>query len=276
LAVGNSFSGNATRHLGKLVEASGGGNRLIFGHAMIPGCPLEKHVLLAEAFEKDPNDPKGRPYAKQASLRDMLERDKWDYVTIQQASIKSFDIATYRPWAKKLHDYIKRYAPQAEVLVHQTWAYRDDDPLFRDGSFTPEMMHNQLTQAYRTIAAELNCRILPVGDAFYAVRQLPSWQFNVNRKIDPKQYKYPQAPDQGKSLHVGWKWLEKNGKRTLPLDAHHANLAGEYLGGCVWFELLYGQSVVGNSHVPRGLSAEDAITLQEAAHQVVGAAAKRP
>lgn len=29
------------------------------------------------------------------------------------------------------------------------------------------------------------------------------------------------------------------------MDGHHANLAGEYLGACVWYEELFGDSVVG-------------------------------
>ena len=45
----------------------------------------------------------------------------------------------------------------------------------------------------------------------------------------------------------------KDGKTTLGKDGHHANLAGEYLGACVWYEVLFGESVVGNKYVPPGL-----------------------
>jgi hypothetical protein len=53
-------------------------------------------VQLAEAFENDPQDPVGRPDAGKSSLRDLLQREQWDYVTIQQASIKSFELDSYR------------------------------------------------------------------------------------------------------------------------------------------------------------------------------------
>lgn len=277
LAVGNSFSGNTTRFLGDLVAASTGGNRLTFGHAMIGGCPLEKHVRLAEAFEKDPQDPLGRPYSGKSSLREMLQRQTWDYVTIQQASIKSFELESYRPWAQKLRDYIKRYAPQAEVLVHQTWAYREDDSLFRSGAFSADSMHRRLSEAYTTIAAELGCRVIPVGDAFQMVRQDPAWRFDAKRVIDPKAYPYPQLPEQGRTLHAGWRWrTTKDGRHVLANDTHHAGLAGEYLGACVWFELLYQQNVVENTFVPRGLPAEDARFLRAVAHRVVSAGAHSP
>src|SRR5438067_980193 len=55
LAVGNSFSGNATKYLPAIVAASG--NKLTLGHASIGGCPLERHWRHAAAFEADPDDP---------------------------------------------------------------------------------------------------------------------------------------------------------------------------------------------------------------------------
>ena len=58
LAVGNSFSANATRYLPDIVRVSG--NVLTFGHAAVGGCSLEQHWSYVEAFEKNPDDPKGR------------------------------------------------------------------------------------------------------------------------------------------------------------------------------------------------------------------------
>lgn len=268
LAVGNSFSGNASRYLGDLVKASGG-NRLTFGHASIGGCSLEKHVRLAEAFDKDPKDPTGRPYSNNTeSLRSLLQKEKWDYVTIQQASMKSTDLKTYRPWAKRLYDYIKRYAPHAEVLIHETWAYREDDALFRAADFSADIMHQRLCEAYGAIAAELRCRVIPVGDAFHAAR-MAGWGHSAKAVVDPNAWQFPELPEQGRTLHAGWRWKTCNGTHALSNDTHHAGVAGEYLGGCVWFEFLFQQTVVGNSFVPRGLSREDARCLQNVAHQVV-------
>ncbi len=89
------------------------------------------------------------------------------------ASIKSHDIANYRPSASELRDYIKKFAPNSEIVVHQTWAYRVDDPRFTKPSEKPgepatqEAMYTGLTSAYNTIARELGgLRIIPTGDAF--------------------------------------------------------------------------------------------------------------
>ena len=54
-------------------------------------------------------------------------------------------------------------------------------------------------------------------------------------------------------------------KKAIGIDGHHANVAGEYLGACVFYEFLYGDSVVGNPFVPKGLDANFARFLQETA-----------
>ena len=56
---------------------------------------------------------------------------------------------------------------------------------------------------------------------------------------------------------------------TLGMDGHHANLPGEYLGACVWYEVLFGDSPVGLAFIPKGLDAEFARFLQETAHRAV-------
>jgi hypothetical protein len=72
-------------------------------------------------------------------------------------------------------------------------------------------------------------------------------------------------------LHKGYNWKRdaSTGVATLGKDGTHANAQGEYLLGCVWFEFLFGQSVIGNSFVPAGVAAEDAAILQRIAHSVV-------
>ena len=86
----------------------------------------------------------------------------------------------------------------------------------------------------------------------------------------PSEYKYPDLPPQTHSLNKGYAWkADGAGKQTLGMDGHHANTAGEYLGGCVWFEVRFGQSVVGNTFVPKGLTPADVQLLQRIAHETV-------
>src|SRR3954470_25043058 len=81
--VGNSFSGNATKFLPDLAKA--GGHNLVLRTASVGGAPLALHWGKAEAHEKDPADPAGL-YGSKKGLREELRAEKWDFVTIQQAS----------------------------------------------------------------------------------------------------------------------------------------------------------------------------------------------
>ena len=278
LTVGNSFSANATRHLDALTKAAG--NVLIHQPIVVGGASLELHWGRAAAHEQDPLNTNGF-YGKQ-SLKQHLVAQPWDFVTIQQASIKSHDIATYRPFAQQLNDYIKQHAPKAAVLVHQTWAYRVDDPRFSVAApkagepKTQAEMYQMLTSAYTTIAAELGARRLPVGDAFYLADTDPKWGYQPDAKYDFKNKEQAALPDQTHSLHVGWRMAKgKDGKTALGMDGHHANMAGEYLGACVWYEVLFGESVVGNTFTTPGLDKAYARFLQETAHKAVLASSTR-
>ena len=279
LTVGNSFSQNATRQLGNLVTNAG--HVLIHQPIVVGGASLELHWGRAAAYEKDPQSTNGL-YSNKQSLKQMLTAQPWDFVTIQQASIKSHDLATYRPFAKQLHDYIKQHAPKAELLMHQTWAYRVDDPRFSVAApkagepATQADMYRMLTSAYTTVAAELGIRRIPVGDAFYLADTDPKWGYQRDAKYDFKDKTQTALPDQKHSLHVGWRRAKgKDGKESLGMDGHHANAAGEYLGACVWYEVLFGESVVGNALTTPGLDKTYAHFLQETAHRAVLASRTR-
>src|SRR6476620_5896982 len=127
LTVGNSFSENATKYLDRIVKA--GGNTLVHHRCVIGGSGPDQHLAKAALHEKAPTDKAGL-YGSGKSLKQELLAEKWDIITIQQASIRSHDVATYRPVAKELFDTIKKYAPASEIVIHQTWAYRVDDPRF--------------------------------------------------------------------------------------------------------------------------------------------------
>ncbi len=276
LAIGNSFSGNTSKYLNDIVKSSGN-CELVFGHAMIGGCPLEKHWNLACKNEANPEDPEGKPYmykGKKIGLKEMLAAEKWQYVTIQQYSLISFKIESYRPYAKNLYDYIKKYAPDAEVVIHQTWAYRPDDKDLFKGDFNAVKMYQQLTEAYYTIAKELGCRVIPVGSAFQLAYESPEWEFKTDPAFDYANPKYPDLPQQLHSLNAGYSWKTTGETRKLGVDTHHANSAGEYLGGCVWFEFFFKEDARKIKFKPLKMTEEDAAFLINIAHKVVSDKAK--
>jgi hypothetical protein len=158
--------------------------------------------------------------------------------------------------------------------MHQTWAYRVDDPRFNRESAPPgepttqKKMYEGLSSAYRMIAGELGVRMIPVGDAFYSVDNHPKWGYRPDKKFDFKNAAPPSLPDQTHSLHIGWRWVTaKDGKKTLAMDGHHASVAGQYLAACVFYEALFAENVVGNSFVPQEIDRDYAHFLRESAHQ---------
>ena len=271
LAVGNSFSANALHYFGDIVRASG--NSVVAKNAMIGGCDFERHMRHADAFEANPGDPAGHPYPGGQSLKELLVEQRWDFVTIQQASPKSFKPETFHPHVDRLIAYIKKYAPQAEIVIHETWAYRDDHSFWGQTNLNTDVMYKGVRAAYYGLAKDTGFRLIPCGDAMEAARRDPQWgRFVPDASFDPKTAVYPALPQHEKrSLHNGYGWSKdaKTGAYVLGKDAFHANDCGEYLLGCVWFEFFFGQNAVGNAFVPKGVPKEDAAILQRIAHRVV-------
>lgn len=275
LTVGNSFAGNALTYLPDLAEEAG--HTLVVGLANLGGCSLERHWNHAAAFEADPKSKAGSPYGGgKSSLSDLLKSRQWDFITIQQASIKSHDITTYEPFARELVKYLRERAPESKILVHQTWAYRVDDPRFslddkKEGPATQQEMYEQVRNAYHTVAKEFDLQILPSGDAMYLADTDPKWGFRPDLGFDSKKAVYPDIPMQEHSLHTGWAWRKspKNGEWALRMDGHHASATGCFLIGATWFEVLFDESVVENPFVPEGIDVEYAKFLKSVAHRAV-------
>jgi len=270
--VGNSFSNNATRYLPDLARA--GGHELIMGTAQTGGCSFARHWHAVEAWLANPDDPNGKIYGGK-SLSEHLGQGPWDVITFQQFSLHSSAIGTYRPYAPKLHAHLRRLQPRAEILMHQTWAYRVDAARFglidgeRSASNQREMWVSSRA-AYWEIARELRTRVIPTGDAFWRIDSDPQWGFRPDPKFDEKTARHPALPDQTHSLHRGYRW---SAEQKLTKDANHANVAGEYLGALVWYAVLFQESPERLVFVPPGLAPAFAAHLRRVAWQTVQAVA---
>lgn len=272
LTIGNSFADNALTYLPAIVESDG--QTLIVSRANLGGCTMERHWKHVAAFEEDPGSKNGSPYQNgKSSLDSLLRKEPWDFITIQQVSTKSHDPATYRPFANDLHQYIKERAPDSQIMLHQIWAYRVDDPRFvakNEGKLphTHEIMYQQVRKAYHTLAEELNTGIIPSGDAMYLADIDPKWGYRPDTEYDFANPVFPNLPKQTHSLHTGWHW-RKSGEKApvLRIDGHHASNAGKYLLGCLWYEMLFDRDVTAVDYVPEGIDKAYAAHLRKIAHQ---------
>jgi hypothetical protein len=266
--VGNSFSNNATRFLPDLAKA--GGHELIMGKAQTGGCSFERHWNAVEAFLANRDDPKGKIYGGK-SLHDHIRGATWDVITVQQYSLHSPDYATYQPYATKLHAHLKKLQPGAEIVIHQTWAYRSDAAKFGQigggkSAASDREMWEKSRAAYWQLADDIGARVIPTGDAFWRVVSDPKWGYKRDARFDAKTAVHPALPDQTHSLHVGYRW---NAEKKLGMDANHANVAGEYLGALVWYGFLFNESPEKLSFVPPGITADFAGQLRRVAWQIV-------
>lgn len=300
LMIGNSFAGNAAEYLDEITEA--GGRQITIGLAITAGAPLDRHATRAKLALDQPDEPLSHPYPakylpgyptptngtlpdpgddgtvggeSKVSLRDALSYRTWDVVSIQQASYKSFKPETYEPYATELIALIRQTNPAARVLVHQTWAYRIDSPRLARWKMSQQQMHEQLTAAYNDLAVRHNLEQVPVGDAFALARKQPMWTYRIDETYDRQNPVPGQIPDQAGSLTVGHYWRDdpSTGEAKFRIDAFHANRAGRYLAGCVWYEVLFGEEAdvtqVHNYKPRRGVSEPQAQSLRTIAAKAV-------
>jgi hypothetical protein len=274
LTIGNSFADYPLSYLPDLAKA--GGKTLLLGRANPGGCPLARHAEYLAAALADPADPKGRLYKNSpafnlpgrdtVSLPEALAAQAWEIVTIQQASFDSYKPETYHPAVDQLIAAIHKFAPQAEIVVQETWVYRDDHPLFHGKeAMTQQKMYEGLRAAYHQLAAANGFRIIPTGDAMELARKSPRWTFVADPNFDFKNPPEGKLPNESGSLWSGWSWSKptKAGEQAkLLLDGKHTSIAGKYLGAVVWYQTLFNADTVPDSFVPKGLSAEETADLR--------------
>lgn len=271
LTVGNSFSNNATTYLPQMFKS--GHNRFkVDRSASLGGHGFDCHLNYVHKYDKDPKDIEGRPYnkgrRKNISLQEILASEKWDFVTIQQVSSKSPDAATFKD-AIELYELIKKLAPSAEVLLHETWSYREDSLWLKEHDYTEKQMYDLLHRNYIALAKKLGLRVLPTGAAMQLAINSPEWNLKLSNK-DSKTLKPDESMDDFRSLHVGYHWGfdEEDNKEILIFDPNHASNYGCFLGGAVWYEFFCG-NVEKNNYCPHGIKRKEAAILRKIAAQAI-------
>lgn len=271
LTIGNSFSNSVTCFLPEVVK-SVPGCELVLEEASHGGCELHRHWRYIECEESDLVFSMYQD--RRWKLREILAREEWDVVTIQQASRYSWKPETYQPYASMICDYIRKHAPQAEIVLQQTWAYRTDDPqlaVYGLWGISQEEMYERLTLAYEQIAKELSLRIIPTGHAVQLARRQQQEPFQAYPPAMLKTLRWPDLPPQAGSLvgKIYWAKNQETGELELHRDTIHLNTRGKFLQACVWFGFLMQRPVEEISFVPTEIGAQDAIFLRDIAAQTL-------
>ena len=238
LMIGNSFSICNLWQMPQVAESMG--KKLDIVSLYIGGCSLERHWNNVVAASTNATFKPYRfdriTYGKHVvekgavNIPDALAMDKWDVVTLQQARHFSWDPATYHPWGDNLVAKIRELAPQAKIVVQETWSYPPWDKRLRKFGFDQVEMYARLHDAYAAFAGKYGFDVIPVGTAA---------EF---------------APD-------------RNTLFTKP--DFHFNRTGEYLQGLVWTAKLFGVDVRSCAYRPSWLDAARADELKAAAMDAV-------
>lgn len=238
LSIGNSFSTDATRYLHSIAKSEGENVKSV--NLYIGGCPLSRHYVNMnnDAAEYD-FEFNGERTGIKVSIKQALQSEIWDIVTLQQVSSQSVDYNTYQPYLSTIAEYVRFHAPKARIMMIQTWAYEEgSERLTKEMGYRSQSdMYKALERAYRSAAASIgDVQIIPCGEAFQ------------------------------KLIEAGIKKVHR--------DTFHATLGlGRYTLGLVMYEMITGKSCIGNPfrELDEPASERDIKTAQECAHRVCAA-----
>ena len=286
LMVGNSFSVCVLKEMPQC--AADAGVVLDLASLYIGGCPLEKHwanvkkagdenfkpykVSYSYASVKSKEDAPVAKLGRFTNIPQALKADKWDIVTIQQASPKSPFSETYEPYAKKLIATIREHAPQAEIVIQQTWSYTPYSDFLGKKNFTPKTMYAAIEAAYAKLAERYGLRVIPTGCAVDMYRdRLPVNYGKVLSKEEIAAIAKPVHVDFHGDPVGSSKWAKgRKGQKDasavkLRIDASHLNREGHYLQACTWLATLFGYDVTKLKYAPKWLSPERAALMRTCA-----------
>jgi hypothetical protein len=170
-----------------------------------------------------------------------ISADTWDYVVLQdQSQLPSFpwwqveqDVL---PYAAQLCDSIRAANECAIPLFFNTWGRRDGDSQW-DSINTFDKMNQRLINAYGHMADVNTGKRAPVAVGF--------------NHVDDDTAPVVTHTD----LYAG--------------DGSHPSEQGSYLTACIFYEMIFETTCIGNTHISTGVSGAEATYLQNVAHHVV-------
>ncbi len=238
LAIGNSFSRDATAYLHDVCENLGIETHVV--NLYIGGCNLERHwnnILKDErAYQYQEN---GVVTDRYVSIDEILHSMHWDYIVTQQSSHDSGWLDTYEPFAGLLFEHVRKEVPGAQICMQQTWAYETDSDhgCFIRYNCDQDEMYRRSRENYHTIAEKYGIPLIPCGDVIQNIRKHP--EFNV-----------------------------PEGGRSICRDGFHMHfLYGRYALACTWAKALLDAPVGECTYIPKCSDTDE--ELDEALFSVV-------
>lgn len=275
LMIGNSFSICVGSFLPQMVRCFPG-NTLKLTSCYIGGCSFETHW---NNFVEAGRNPEFSPYritvwdsttlkkpVFKGNVNDRLKNEKYDIVTIQQASRYSVDYESYQPFADNLIKEIKRYQPQAEIVIQQTWSYRADARFLQENNISNTEMYSSLEKAYRQLAKDYGFRMIPTGLAVQIARAESPVKFQNYEWEMLDSLQWPDLPRQAGDVVGDFRWVKNaEGEMVIYRDTNHLNMRGKYMQAALWCGFLYGVDPEDIRYVAPKIGKTDAAFLRKCA-----------
>lgn len=270
LMIGNSFSISCLTHLPQV--AADCGQKLDLGSLYIGGCSLERHMTNVAAERADPKakgayrydrvtDLGPRVIRRDERLTGVLTRVKWDVVTIQQASHLSWKKDSYHPWGDDLVKTVRTLAPQAKIVVQETWSYTPFDARLAQWKISADEMDARLADAYAAFAGTYGFETIRMGRAVAAWRKrLPVAYGEHSFGGDVVGGRNQKPEDQFKrNADLSW---------SVNSDTFHLNEKGEYLQALVWAAKLLDADLAGLTSHPACVTDDEARLMRQIAQEL--------
>lgn len=279
LFVGNSYSTHWVDELANLL-AAGGYENVLACNIYHSGASFQEHWTWHENGESVETLHINKPGQARVSHTDVsldycLTYANWDVISFQQTNSQVGKTYDYRnsvsQWLPKLFSYIYTMFPYAEYYWQQNWAHDAGLDGYKSYGTTEKNTKWHREESLR-IADTWGFINAPLGDAWPKVRHDPLF-YEINGDI--------KEVNPVRSLHTRI-YESSSLKDTITNKdlSHDGNIGGgQYLNGCVWYEMITHKSVIGNSYVPVyhqessntdfTFTAEQIAKLQKAAHEAV-------
>lgn len=180
LSIGNSFSEDAQAYLHALAVQRG--IDLTTVNLAIGGCSLQTHWENVE--QNNANylyGINGGAWAEQlVTVKEILESERFDAITLQQVSGFSGQYETYQPYLNNLAAYVREKQPGADLYFQRTWAYEIDSP---HGHFPfydcdQKIMYDALYAASEQACLVTGATVIPAGTVIQTLREtVPAFDY---------------------------------------------------------------------------------------------------
>lgn len=268
LMIGSSYSYYYCDELYELAKADGIDMRI--SNLYVSGGTVSQHYGQLTAnngiydFITHHSAGTGRVETKGATINQALIADEWDLITLQESYDPSYNVTNpgdgekTKNYVEKMITYLKENYPNAKIMWQQVWSKE----VGYQGPYTQENIANNfigVPEVSKVSTKEKQTQDYEViRDCALDICET----FNIDRIPSGDAWQLARADER-----IGDTLCRQD-------DKTHENEegGGQYLNACVWYEVLTGNSCIGNTFRPHyDLSEEKITVLQEIAHQAVAA-----